>query len=51
MAYVTNESGTPEVYVQAYPGPGEKIRISTAGGVDPMWSVETAASCCTERRT
>ncbi len=38
MAYVSNESGTNEVYVQPYPGPGEKIRISAAGGVDPIWS-------------
>ena len=38
MAYVSNESGTYEVYVQPYPGPGQKIRVSTAGGVDPIWS-------------
>ena len=38
MAYVSNESGAAEVYVQAYPGPGEKIRISTAGGIEPVWT-------------
>ena len=38
MAYVSNESGAAEVYVQAYPGPGEKIRISTAGGIEPIWT-------------
>jgi Tol biopolymer transport system component len=38
MAYVSNESGTYEVYVQPYPGPGEKSRISTAGGFDPIWT-------------
>lgn len=38
MAYVSFESGTPEVYVQSYPGPGEKIRISTTGGFDPLWT-------------
>ena len=38
MAYVSNESGTPEVYVQPYPGPGEKTRISTAGGFEPIWT-------------
>jgi Tol biopolymer transport system component len=38
LAYVSNESGAPEVYVQAYPGPGEKIRISTAGGTEPIWT-------------
>jgi hypothetical protein len=24
--------------VQPYPGPGEKIRISTAGGTEPIWN-------------
>ena len=38
MAYASNESGMHEVYVQPYPGPGEKIRISTAGGFDPIWA-------------
>jgi Tol biopolymer transport system component len=37
IAYVSEESGTLEVYVQPYPGPGEKIRISTAGGYAPVW--------------
>ena len=37
MAYKSNESGTHEVHVQPCPGPGEKIRISTAGGMDPIW--------------
>jgi serine/threonine-protein kinase len=37
MAYVSNESGQPEVYVQPYPGPGEKIRISTDVGYEPIW--------------
>ena len=38
MAYVSNETGPYEVYVQPYPGPGEKVRISVAGGIDPIWS-------------
>jgi eukaryotic-like serine/threonine-protein kinase len=38
MAYVSNESGTPELYVQPYPGPGEKTRISTAVGFEPIWT-------------
>ena len=38
IAYVSNESGSPEVYVQPYPGPGEKVRISTAGGIEPIWN-------------
>jgi eukaryotic-like serine/threonine-protein kinase len=40
MAYVSNESGLSELYVQPYPGPGEKIRISVAGGFDPLWSAD-----------
>src|SRR5262249_16264717 len=38
MAYASPESGTDEVYVQPYPGPGEKHRISTQGGVEPIWT-------------
>jgi Tol biopolymer transport system component len=38
IAYVSIESGAQEVYVQPYPGPGEKIRISTAGGAEPIWT-------------
>jgi Tol biopolymer transport system component len=41
MAYVSNESGGREVYVQPYPGPGEKIRVSTDssdGGTEPVWA-------------
>jgi hypothetical protein len=38
MAYVSNESGAGELYVQPYPGPGEKTRISTSGGSEPIWT-------------
>ena len=38
IAYVSNESGRNEVYVQPYPGPGGKRQISTDGGVEPVWS-------------
>jgi len=37
LAYCSNESGRPEVYVQAFPGPGPKIQISNEGGTDPVW--------------
>jgi eukaryotic-like serine/threonine-protein kinase len=40
MAYISNESGTYELYVRPYPGPGEKIRISTAGGFEPIWTAD-----------
>jgi Tol biopolymer transport system component len=37
MAYVSDESGVIEVYVQAFPG-GEKHKVSTNGGVNPVWA-------------
>jgi hypothetical protein len=37
LAYCSNESGKPQVYVQAYPGPGAKIQVSNDGGTDPVW--------------
>jgi serine/threonine protein kinase/Tol biopolymer transport system component len=38
LAYVSDESGRFEVYVQAYPGPGGKYQISTEGGTEPVWN-------------
>jgi eukaryotic-like serine/threonine-protein kinase len=38
LAYASNESGRHEVYVQPYPGPGERHLISTNGGEQPAWS-------------
>jgi Tol biopolymer transport system component len=38
IAYSSNESGRPEVYVRPFPGTGGKWRISTGGGLDPAWS-------------
>ena len=38
LAYFSNESGRPEVYVQRYPEKGGKKLISTAGGSSPVWS-------------
>jgi Tol biopolymer transport system component len=38
LAYQSNESGSPEVYVQSFPGPGGKWQISTAGGLEPRWN-------------
>jgi dipeptidyl aminopeptidase/acylaminoacyl peptidase len=37
LAYCSNESGKPQVYVQALPGPGAKIQVSNDGGTDPVW--------------
>ena len=38
IAYVSDESGRNEVYVRPYPGPGERVTVSDAGGVNPLWS-------------
>ena len=37
LAYVSNESGRQEVFVQPFPGPGGKRQISTEGGNQPVW--------------
>ncbi len=38
LAYVSNESGSDEIYVTPFPGPGGKWRISTDGGREPAWN-------------
>ncbi|HEY6508625.1 MAG TPA: protein kinase [Vicinamibacterales bacterium] len=38
LAYVSDESGRAEVYVQPFPSPGSKWMISTDGGNEPVWS-------------
>jgi serine/threonine-protein kinase len=38
IAYVSDESGRPEVYLQPYPGPAGKRQVSTDGGTEPLWS-------------
>ena len=38
LAYISDESGRVEVYVQPYPGPGGKWQISTEGGAEPAWN-------------
>ncbi len=37
IVYVSDESGRFEIYVRPYPGPGEKLPISTGGGNEPVW--------------
>jgi serine/threonine-protein kinase len=38
LAYMSNESGTTEVYVRPFPGPGGLQQVSTGGGFFPLWS-------------
>jgi Tol biopolymer transport system component len=37
VAFDSDESGTVEVYVRTFPGPGGKRKVSTAGGKLPNW--------------
>lgn len=38
LAYQSNESGRYEVYVQPFPGGGQRIQVSKDNGVYPRWS-------------
>ena len=38
LAYDSDESGRPEVYVQAFPAPGWRRQVSADGGRLPVWS-------------
>lgn len=38
LAYVSNDSGKNEIYVEPVPGPGGRWRISANGGEQPRWS-------------
>ena len=38
LAYWSNESGEPQVYVRPFPGPGGRSQVSTDGGMNPVWA-------------
>jgi serine/threonine-protein kinase len=38
LAYLSNETGLDEIYVESYPERGHKWTISTDGGTEPRWS-------------
>jgi Tol biopolymer transport system component len=38
LAYVSDETGSYQVYVVPYPGPGAKVAVSVDGGLSPVWS-------------
>jgi eukaryotic-like serine/threonine-protein kinase len=40
MAYASNSSGPFDVYVQPFPGPGQKVRVSTRGGAQVQWRAD-----------
>jgi serine/threonine protein kinase len=40
VAYQSDESGQYEIYIDAFPEPRNKVRISTGGGQFPKWNSE-----------
>jgi Tol biopolymer transport system component len=41
IAYVGDENQRREVYVQQYPTPGRRVRVSVNGGGEPLWSPDS----------
>ena len=40
MAYASDESGRFEIYVDSFPKPGLRARLTTGGGSDPRWRAD-----------
>ncbi len=40
VAYTSDESGRSEVYLDAYPGPGRRVSVSSSGGAFPVWRAD-----------
>ncbi|MCL4212672.1 MAG: serine/threonine-protein kinase [Gemmatimonadales bacterium] len=38
LAYTSDQSGEPEVYLRQLDGEGEQVRISLSGGTEPLWA-------------
>jgi hypothetical protein len=38
LAYAADPTGAQEIWVRPYPGPGASVRLSSDGGVEPVWS-------------
>ena len=43
FAYVSDETGQDEVYVQPYPTTGQRWRVSSDGGTEPRWAPDGSA--------
>jgi len=37
IAYASDESGKFDIYVDTFPKPGARVRVTTAGGTEPRW--------------
>ncbi len=40
LAYISNETGPYEVYVEAFPATGFRRQVSTLGGFEPQWRLD-----------
>jgi eukaryotic-like serine/threonine-protein kinase len=40
VAYESNEAGRFEIYIQPFPGPGQKVPVSTGGGTQVRWRAD-----------
>ena len=40
IAYMSNEGGQRDVYVQSFPGPGARSQVSKDGGTHPVWRAD-----------
>ncbi len=38
IAFVSDQSGEPQVYVRPYPAEGDQVQVSLTGGSEPLWS-------------
>ena len=37
VAFTSDESGQAEIYIDSFPKPGARLRVTTAGGTEPRW--------------
>jgi serine/threonine-protein kinase len=38
VAYASSQAGSANIWVRPFPGPGAPVRVSSGGGLDPVWS-------------
>jgi len=43
VAYASDESGRQEIYIDSFPKPGTRLRVTTAGGTEPCWRGDGSA--------
>lgn len=41
VAYASDESGKFDVYIDSFPQPGTRLRVTTAGGSEPRWRADS----------